>query len=577
MSDINLIYTAQTKTAPASQPLAGNGPVTGIGTGIFGGGAGSFFDLIFSRLTDTEKKKDDTAGNPLSLLLTQQANPANPAKPAKADPALPLIPQKSGIAGTEISVIDFSDLDISGSNPLPLAAEIPGTATANSSILSTMDPEIKVAGDEIAAPVLTVMMPRLDMAGQKKLKAALENLLQGLPADQRPVIVNIQPGQLKKAMGQLKTDSRAIEGNSQNLIATGLTPEQLEKLVTLIGKGKPADDDQDNGADIAGAFLIGIVKMMPDNDGKEAVFIPRALFISKPDENSSNESQAPDELAASLNALTVGGTANVSAPAAPAPETQTVSPGAREPAFDDVLKSLEQQAPSKGGEIKNSAPDSTPKNNAGNAGPANSTLGTGFSGMMGSLMNSASLNDLFPDGMDWSQNPIAGLNNTHMTGSAQLTSLVTQAQQATQPHPVTQMVAATLSRAARNGEDQTLRLQLDPPELGRIEVHMHFTKDKTMKAHMVIEKPETMLMMQRDAHTLERALHDSGIGVSGNSLSFELSGQGQAFDGNGTFGGHGGAEGHAGGPESSDIGLIESTMTWYVDAETGQQHYNILA
>ena len=104
---------------------------------------------------------------------------------------------------------------------------------------------------------------------------------------------------------------------------------------------------------------------------------------------------------------------------------------------------------------------------------------------------------------------------------------------------------------------------------------MHFTKDKTMKAHMVIEKPETMLMMQRDSQILERALQDSGL--SGNALSFELGGQEQN-PGNG-FPGHGGHESASHGRSSGngDPLIIESTMTWYVDAETGQQHCNILA
>ncbi len=584
MSDINLLYTAQTKTVATGKPLIGNGVVLGNGTGVFSIGPGSFFDFIFSSLVDKEQKKNEE-GNSLSLLLTPQTTPDNSVKTEIILPDL----QTKGIIDidadttidSEVSVLDVSGIESS-------AISLQDVEAKDITILDSASTITEIRGTDYQTPVSTLAVTppvlKLDPAGQKKLNATLENLLQGLPADQRPVIVNIQPGQIQKIISHLKINANSIQGDSQNLIATGLTPEQLEKLVTLIGKGKITDDQSDDSTDDVAVFLVGIVKMMPDSSGKEAIFIPRALFVNKP-ENTAQPNESPkasDELAASLNALSVGKSKNSSdsipVPAVPTGD-ETISPGFREQGFGDALESLEQ-IQQKDSAIRNTNPpavsDSTPKNATGTPGPVNSTLGTGFSSMIGSLMNSASLNDLFPDGMDWSQNQISALNGTHVSGSAQLASLVTQAQQATQPHPTTQMIAATLTRAARNGEDQTLRLQLDPPELGRIEIQMHFTKDKTMKAHMVIEKPETMLMMQRDSQVLERALHDSGVDVSGNSLSFELASHEQSFNGNhGNTGGHENDSGYAASINTDDI--IETTMTWYVDSETGHQHYSLLA
>jgi flagellar hook-length control protein FliK len=134
-----------------------------------------------------------------------------------------------------------------------------------------------------------------------------------------------------------------------------------------------------------------------------------------------------------------------------------------------------------------------------------------------------------------------------------------------------QMVAATISKAAASGETKSIMLQLDPPELGRVEVRLNFGKDKTVKAVLTAEKPETLNMLQRDAHSLERILTDSGFNVDGGGIDFSLAGEGQNFNQQNQDG----SSGYA----SKDDGLqeiIESQMTWSVDPETGHMHYNIL-
>ncbi|MBK9561639.1 MAG: flagellar hook-length control protein FliK [Micavibrio sp.] len=138
--------------------------------------------------------------------------------------------------------------------------------------------------------------------------------------------------------------------------------------------------------------------------------------------------------------------------------------------------------------------------------------------------------------------------------------------------PGCQVVAATISKAAANGETKNITLQLEPPELGRVEVRMAFSKDKTVKAIVVAEKPETHLLLQRDGHLLERALFDSGLDAGGSSLSFELAHEGYDFNGRGGDG-NGGYARNEGAPEE----IIESTMTWRVDPETGHMRYSILA
>ncbi|MCB1563113.1 MAG: flagellar hook-length control protein FliK [Alphaproteobacteria bacterium] len=159
-----------------------------------------------------------------------------------------------------------------------------------------------------------------------------------------------------------------------------------------------------------------------------------------------------------------------------------------------------------------------------------------------------------------------------------LTSLVTQTSGAAQAHPATQMVAATLQKSASSGENKSILLQLDPPELGRVQIKMHFGHDKTLKASLIAEKPETYMMLQRDAHILERALQDAGLDADGSSLSFELAQDGEAFERHANGKNHGSNhDPNAPNNNADSESLIETTMTWRVDPETGRMRLNMVA
>jgi hypothetical protein len=93
---------------------------------------------------------------------------------------------------------------------------------------------------------------------------------------------------------------------------------------------------------------------------------------------------------------------------------------------------------------------------------------------------------------------------------------------------------------------------------------------------MLIEKPETFLMLQRDAQLLERALQDAGLETAGDSLNFELAQDGHEFSHNGGHQGEG-SQGQGGGGSGEPEELIQTSMNWYVDPETGLQRYDILA
>ncbi|PCI56047.1 MAG: hypothetical protein COB36_04440 [Alphaproteobacteria bacterium] len=153
-----------------------------------------------------------------------------------------------------------------------------------------------------------------------------------------------------------------------------------------------------------------------------------------------------------------------------------------------------------------------------------------------------------------------------------MTNVITQSQSATQAHPATQMVSATIQKAVKAGEDTTIKLKLNPPELGRVEVKMSIDKDNVTKIVLTAEKPETYMMLKQDAEILERALSNAGLDTNGD-LSFELASEDHDF-GQDSKQGRSKQNNNSNGLPDEDI--IETSMDWQVDPQTGQMHYNVL-
>ncbi len=191
-----------------------------------------------------------------------------------------------------------------------------------------------------------------------------------------------------------------------------------------------------------------------------------------------------------------------------------------------------------------------------------------------SAIESALLGPLSPSDI-WRES-VSGFTASYaVTGLNNLTNMSTQAQSAGRAHPATQMVAATMQKSMNGGQNKSITLQLDPPELGRVEVRMVFGKDKTLKTTLISEKPETFLMLQRDSGSLERILQDSGLNAD-SGLSFELAQEGYDFNQNGGHDNHG-SHGGKGKGSGDDLETLETTMTWHVDPESGHMRYNLLA
>lgn len=85
----------------------------------------------------------------------------------------------------------------------------------------------------------------------------------------------------------------------------------------------------------------------------------------------------------------------------------------------------------------------------------------------------------------------------------------------------TTAIAMQIARHVQKGVN-TFEIRIDPPELGRVDVKLEMT-DGRVNAHLVVEKPETLDLLQRDSRALQQALRDAGLDVNEDTLNFSLS------------------------------------------------------
>ena len=79
---------------------------------------------------------------------------------------------------------------------------------------------------------------------------------------------------------------------------------------------------------------------------------------------------------------------------------------------------------------------------------------------------------------------------------------------------VSQQLNAHISRAVSDGR-QEFTMRLDPPELGKLMVRLQFSDSGTIRAQVLVQRPETLDLLQRDLRGLERALEAGGHKLDG--------------------------------------------------------------
>lgn len=121
--------------------------------------------------------------------------------------------------------------------------------------------------------------------------------------------------------------------------------------------------------------------------------------------------------------------------------------------------------------------------------------------------------------------PVTAQGQTQ-TSSPVVTASLQVAPQTAQMAAQPDVTALALQIAAKYDDgNKQFDIRLDPKELGRVEVKLTIDDQGRAQAHLAVEKPQTLDMLQNDRSNLERALKDSGVALSQNGLNFSLKGQ----------------------------------------------------
>lgn len=95
--------------------------------------------------------------------------------------------------------------------------------------------------------------------------------------------------------------------------------------------------------------------------------------------------------------------------------------------------------------------------------------------------------------------------------------------------PVVEQVHVAITRATKDGANH-LTIQLEPLELGRVEVSVHTGTDGQTHIAFMVDKPSTLDSLARHAHGLERSLQEAGVKADAGSMQFNLRQQPQTSD-----------------------------------------------
>ncbi len=519
--------------------------LSGSATGVFSSGIGNFWDLITAQLNAPEDAKWIFAGTPktgnLKDLVSTQTGTAENA---------PLLANTNANATLGTANANNNGLaKIKENNPLALlqlalstqTLDADGNIVVSAAETETADLQTQLdVTDGIISALKNIAPDSTENEGLigtilGKLQAKSDSLRASLSALENPVI----------------TKDTAVEDIPLPLFtALGLTPAEISKIADSIQK---LEDKL--GREITVEDLIaGVGGLIPAQPTMQAA----VTLGTKTDITSgiTDATEPTDDLAAQLNALDVGGS-----------EDGLTN---KDPSLDQDAAIDEKTSPELNGKTKADA--ATFKDNLVNTLPAHKAQAGGANAQA-----PAHILAYFAEETSGDLQPQLGMNAvTSYSAAAQAANIVSSPASAGQAHPATQMVAATLIKAGKNGDDNVMTLRLDPPELGNVSIRLQFGKDKTVKAIISSEKPETHLMLQRDAHALERALQAAGLETGSDALSFQL--QDFAHDNNGERGGEQnfGSKATAS-QDADDVDVIQSTVTWQVDSSTGHVRYNIFA
>lgn len=95
------------------------------------------------------------------------------------------------------------------------------------------------------------------------------------------------------------------------------------------------------------------------------------------------------------------------------------------------------------------------------------------------------------------------------------------ATQSTVPHSATQQIVVSLQKGPIT-KDTQLSIQLNPAELGRVEVKITIDATGKASAQIIAERADTLMLLQKDSSHLEKALQNAGLNNSAQDLHYSL-------------------------------------------------------
>ncbi|MEM8839032.1 MAG: flagellar hook-length control protein FliK, partial [Pseudomonadota bacterium] len=90
-------------------------------------------------------------------------------------------------------------------------------------------------------------------------------------------------------------------------------------------------------------------------------------------------------------------------------------------------------------------------------------------------------------------------------------------------------LTAQISKNVAGGLDQ-FRIQLNPVDLGRVDVRLTNLEDGSVNARIIVDRPETLDLFNRDLRALERTLQQSGLKLSPDGIDLSLADNGSSPD-----------------------------------------------
>ena len=114
-------------------------------------------------------------------------------------------------------------------------------------------------------------------------------------------------------------------------------------------------------------------------------------------------------------------------------------------------------------------------------------------------------------------------------------------------------VAMTIGLRSLAGSNR-FEISLDPKDLGRIDVNLDIDKDNgTVTAHLTVDRPETLALLQRDVGNLQQALSQAGFDAGEVGINLSLRSDTGSTGGNGAERDGGGSRDGRSGNGGSDL------------------------